>query len=125
MYSIDIHCGLCYDKLVASFCSHLGVRVENERSSLPRKLGAPRRTRHDPPCRALLFLHIETKRQHGFPHNTVGTELTLAEYTYAPNGGNLQKMTYGNGDFVEYTHNMLDKGIEEVYYNSSRERDTL
>ena len=55
----------------------------------------------------------------------VGTELTLAEYTYAPNGGNLQKMTYGNGDFVEYTHSMLDKGIKEVYYNSSREQDTL
>jgi hypothetical protein len=55
----------------------------------------------------------------------VGTELTLAEYTYAPNGGNLQKMTYGNGDFVEYTHSMLDKGIKEVYYNSSRGRDTL
>ena len=56
----------------------------------------------------------------GFPYNTVGAELTLAEYTYAPNGGNLQKMTYGNGDFVKYTYDLLDRVIEEVYYNSSR-----
>ena len=59
----------------------------------------------------------------GFPYNTVGAELTLAEYTYAPNGGNLQKMTYGNGDFVKYTYDLLDRVIEEVYYNSSRTGD--
>ena len=56
---------------------------------------------------------------YGFPSPVKGTELTLAEYSYAPNGGNLQKMTYGNGSYVNYSYDLLDRVIEESYYNSS------
>ena len=74
-----------------------------------------------PPCRPLLLpQNSQANDEKGFPYSTVGTELTLAEYTYAPNGGNLQKMTYGNGDFVKYAYDLLDRVVEEVYYNSSR-----
>lgn len=62
----------------------------------------------------------QTADNYGFPLYSVGTEFTLVEYTYAPNGGNLETMTYGNGDYVEYYYDLLDRVIEEMYYNSSR-----
>ena len=45
---------------------------------------------------------------------------TLATYEYAPNNGNLTKMTYGNGDTVEYTYDIFDRIIEEKYNNGTK-----
>ena len=56
---------------------------------------------------------------YGFTYNAFGQTLsvsigengehTLAGYTYAPNGGLLTQMTYGNGDTVSYTYDTLGR----------------
>ncbi len=45
---------------------------------------------------------------------------TIAQYTYAPNNGHLEKLTYGNGDYEEYEYDNLDR-LVKVYYNGSTE----
>ena len=45
--------------------------------------------------------------------------LTLAQYDYADHGGNLIKMTYGNGQFVTYEYDLFDRLVHTVYYTSS------
>lgn len=45
--------------------------------------------------------------------------LTLASYDYADNGGNLEKMTYPNGQYVTYEYDLFDRLVREVYYTSS------
>ena len=35
------------------------------------------------------------------------------------NGGNLIRMTFGNGAYVKYSYDLLDRPIKEVYYTSS------
>ena len=47
------------------------------------------------------------------------TGLTLASYEYADNGGNLEKMTYSNGQYVTYEYDLFDRLVREVYYTSS------
>ena len=44
----------------------------------------------------------------------------LASYSYAPNGGLLQSMSYGNGDSVEYAYDALAR-VSEVYYNENED----
>jgi RHS repeat-associated protein len=44
---------------------------------------------------------------------------TLAQYEYKANNGKLQKLTYGNGDYVEYIYDELDRIIEICYNGSS------
>ena len=46
--------------------------------------------------------------------------ISLASYSYAPNGGLLQSMSYGNGDSVEYAYDPLAR-VSEVYYNESED----
>lgn len=55
----------------------------------------------------------------GRPAEDALSSITLATYTYAENGGNLTKMTYGNGAYVKYTYDILDRPVKEVYYTSS------
>jgi len=45
---------------------------------------------------------------------------TIAQYTYAPNNGHLEKLTYGNGDYEEYEYDNLDR-LVKAYYNGSTE----
>lgn len=47
---------------------------------------------------------------------------TLATYEYAPNNGNLTKMTYGNGDTVEYKYDIFDRVVEEKYNNGTKHK---
>jgi len=46
----------------------------------------------------------------------LGDDTMLASYEYAPNNGNLIKMTYGNGAYIEYEYDNLDR-IVKVSYN--------
>lgn len=55
----------------------------------------------------------------GRPAEDALSSITLATYTYAENGGNLTQMTYGNGAYVKYTYDILDRPVKEVYYTSS------
>ena len=43
---------------------------------------------------------------------------TIAQYEYNNNNGKLKKLTYGNGDYVEYTYDELDR-TTEICYNGS------
>ena len=70
-------------------------------------------------------------QRYGFPANDWGqrtavtvarstdgsswTSRTLASYEYEPNGGNLKKLTYGNGDSVSYEYDQFDRLIKTVY----------
>ena len=45
---------------------------------------------------------------------------TLASYTYNANNGKLKKLTYGNGTFVEYEYDDLDR-ISGICYNGDEE----
>ena len=40
---------------------------------------------------------------------TTAGKITLGSYTYAPNNGVLQRMTYGNGDYTDYTYDDLGR----------------
>ena len=42
---------------------------------------------------------------------------TLASYTYHPNNGKLETLTYGNGDKVKYLYDALDR-VKEICYNT-------
>ena len=44
---------------------------------------------------------------------------TLASYSYAANNGNLTRMTYGNGQYVNYTYDAFDR-VVRMEYNSGR-----
>ena len=61
--------------------------------------------------------------QYGFLHDSLGNlsqvkitgrESALASYTYSTAGGYLTKLTYGNGDFTEYTYDSLGR-LTAVY----------
>ena len=48
-----------------------------------------------------------------------GRESALASYTYSTGGGYLTKLTYGNGDIVEYTYDSLGR-LTAVYNNAEK-----
>ena len=48
---------------------------------------------------------------------TVGNT-ALANYTYAPNNGNLLRMTYGNGLYVDYAYDALDR-VRVIRHNGN------
>ena len=50
---------------------------------------------------------------------TVGNT-TLANYTYAANNGNLTRLDYGNGAYVTYTYDKLDRIVGECYNGVQR-----
>ncbi len=54
----------------------------------------------------------------GNPSQIKAGGATLVTYTYAPNNGKLQKMSYGNGDFVEYDYDELDR-LSQVCYTDT------
>ena len=45
---------------------------------------------------------------------------TLADYTYAANNGNLTRLDYGNGAYVTYTYDKLDRIVGECYNGVQR-----
>ncbi len=49
---------------------------------------------------------------------------TLATYEYAPYNGKLLKLTYGNGDYEEYTYDHLDR-LVKVLYNGTEEKYSI
>ena len=51
----------------------------------------------------------------GAPSGTASAELVLAAYEYAAQGGNLTKLTYGNGQQVAYSYDLYDRTAREVY----------
>ena len=46
------------------------------------------------------------------------TGITLASYTYAGSNGYLEKMTYGNGDYVTYTYDRFSRLTGETHFDS-------
>ncbi len=49
----------------------------------------------------------------------VGTNRTLASYAYGAGNGNLQTMTYGNGDAISYTYDTLGRVCTATYKNAA------
>ena len=49
---------------------------------------------------------------------SLNSSITLASYVYNVNG-TLARMNYPNGDYVLYQYDLLDRLIEEVYYDSN------
>ena len=49
---------------------------------------------------------------------TVGSQ-TLSANTYEPNGGNLEKTVFANGQYVQYTYDEFDRKTQ-AEYNTSR-----
>lgn len=45
--------------------------------------------------------------------------LKLADYAYADDGGNLEKLTYGNDQYVEYFYDLFDRLVHTVYYDKN------
>ena len=52
-------------------------------------------------------------------------QLTLASYEYAAMNGLLTKQTYGNGDYVEFTYDILGRAKTTTYYDENENVDRV
>lgn len=53
------------------------------------------------------------------PHKVKVGNRTLITNTYAANNGNLTRSDYGNGDYVSYTYDNLDRVVGKAYYGTN------